>query len=233
MILPLRHSLLYSFVSLPGTFSPTLIVAPTLSLRRPFFKGICKPLKKHQTYIMDFTNTKVISFHFNPRPFLPRQTSLGAVPWVAVLTMYELTTLVTQIESMLNSRPITALSNDLTYCTAMTPAHFLIRVPFNAIHEPILENLLLNRLKRWHLVQALKQRLWKRLPLQYLHTLQQLPQMAKTLTTVRIDIGTQTFTPFPMAFNRNNEASPRTWWYSTGTPTDQTCSQCRPLALSH
>jgi hypothetical protein len=89
------------------------------------------------------------------------------------LTLTEFMTLTTQAEAMMNSRPLTPLTNDPSDLSALTPGHFLIGGPIAAVPEPELSYIPTNRLKHWQLLQAFHQRLWKRWHLEYLHTLQQ------------------------------------------------------------
>jgi hypothetical protein len=64
------------------------------------------------------------------------------------LTFEELATLMAQIESCLNSRPITAISSDPSDLAALTPGHFLIGCPLNAVPDPCLAEVNINRLDR-------------------------------------------------------------------------------------
>ncbi|XP_065076066.1 uncharacterized protein LOC135699704 [Ochlerotatus camptorhynchus] len=84
----------------------------------------------------------------------------------------ELHTVVTQIETCLNSRPLTPLSNDSSDLEALTPGHFLIQRPLTAAPEPSLHDLPENRLNRWQRVQNYSQLIWKRWSTDYLSTLQ-------------------------------------------------------------
>lgn len=55
------------------------------------------------------------------------------------LRFEEFTTVLAQIESILNSRPLTPLSDYSEDCQALTPGHFLIGRPLNSIPEPKIE----------------------------------------------------------------------------------------------
>lgn len=85
-----------------------------------------------------------------------------------------MTTTVAQIEACLNSRPLTPLSNDPTDLEALTPGHFLIGGPIQAIPEPDLSSLSSNRLSRWQQMQRILQIFWNRWQQEYLPTLQRL-----------------------------------------------------------
>jgi hypothetical protein len=90
----------------------------------------------------------------------------------ALLRYEELYTLLTLIESCLNSRPIIPMSNDPHDLEALTPGHFLIGAPLTAPLEPNLEETQSNRLSRWELVERLRQQWWSRWSHEYLHQLQ-------------------------------------------------------------
>lgn len=49
----------------------------------------------------------------------------------------------------------------------------MIGAPLTAVPEEDVQDVSTNRLKHWHLVKALHQRIWKRWQQEYLHTLQQ------------------------------------------------------------
>lgn len=80
----------------------------------------------------------------------------------ATLTFEEMTTLLTQVEACLNSRPLQALTDDPDDITALTPGHFLIGSPLLAIPEPSLSDRADNALSRWKLLQKMRDHYWER-----------------------------------------------------------------------
>lgn len=64
------------------------------------------------------------------------------------------------IEAVLNSRPISALTNDFSDFTALTPGHFLMGSAPMSVPEPMLLNVNENRLSRWQLMERMKQDFW-------------------------------------------------------------------------
>ncbi|GFX79309.1 uncharacterized protein TNCV_696211 [Trichonephila clavipes] len=85
----------------------------------------------------------------------------------------ELLTLITQIEAILNSRPLTPLSFDVDDLEVLTPAHFLIERTITAIVEPSLLQCESNRLNVWQRITKSVQTIWKRWRISYLNSLQQ------------------------------------------------------------
>ncbi|XP_072158658.1 uncharacterized protein [Bemisia tabaci] len=86
------------------------------------------------------------------------------------LTVEEFRTLVTKVEAMLNSRPLTPISSDPSEILPLTPGHFLIGDSLRAVPE-IQHEGPRTPLKRWHRVQAMSQDIWRRWHTEYLHTL--------------------------------------------------------------
>ncbi|XP_067217398.1 uncharacterized protein [Linepithema humile] len=72
------------------------------------------------------------------------------------LTFEKLTTIVIQIEAILNSRPLTPTSADPDDLEALTPGHFLIGRPFVAICEPDVADLKVNRLNRYQFMEQMR-----------------------------------------------------------------------------
>lgn len=104
-----------------------------------------------------------------------------------VLTFEELNTLTAQIEACLNSRPLTALSDDPSDLKPLTPGHFLIGRALNAVSEPALLDIPINRLNRWQAVQKVYQSFWDRWSREYLHTLQQRHKWQRAEPNTQID----------------------------------------------
>ncbi|XP_065094041.1 uncharacterized protein LOC135714581 [Ochlerotatus camptorhynchus] len=96
------------------------------------------------------------------------------------LTFEELYTTLTQIEAVLNSRPLAPSSDDPNDYTAITPAHFLVGREMQAIAEPSYLHLKENTLSRWQLVQTMLQHFWKRWTAEYLPELQTRSKWLKT-----------------------------------------------------
>ncbi|XP_064382855.1 uncharacterized protein LOC135331570 [Halichondria panicea] len=86
------------------------------------------------------------------------------------LTYEELSTLLTQIEACLNSRPLIPLPNDDDGIEALTPGHFLIGKPLTALPE-VTPTGCTSLLKRWQLCKSLLRHFWKRWSLEYISQL--------------------------------------------------------------
>ncbi|XP_050076085.1 uncharacterized protein LOC126563480 [Anopheles maculipalpis] len=102
------------------------------------------------------------------------------------LSYEELYTTLTQIEGVLNSRPLVPSSDDPSDYTAITPAHFLIGREMQAVPEPDYSILKENRLSRWQLVQSMLQHFWRRWTAEYLPELQ---NRSKWLKRKEIKVG--------------------------------------------
>ena len=79
--------------------------------------------------------------------------------------------MLTQIEACLNSRPLVALPPDDDGIEALTPGHFLIGRPVEALPDPAFSYRSISILSRWHLCQALVRHLWQRWSVEYLNSL--------------------------------------------------------------
>lgn len=89
------------------------------------------------------------------------------------LTFEELTTIVTEAEAALNSRPLAPLDATPDDAVApLTPGHFLVGRPLKALPSLTDCHSKLGSLRRWNLVQRLSHDLWKRWQREYLVHLQ-------------------------------------------------------------
>ena len=100
------------------------------------------------------------------------KTHLARVVVNIKLTFEELTTVLVQIEACLNSRPLGSLPCGDDGVDALTPGHFLIGRPLEALPDPSFSYQKFSLLRRWHLCQALVRHFWQRWSSEYLTTLQ-------------------------------------------------------------
>ncbi|XP_037930721.1 uncharacterized protein LOC119665565 [Teleopsis dalmanni] len=134
-----------------------------------------------QSSIIQYCASEFINFHFIP----PRAPHFGGLWEAAVksakghldrslmttkLTFEELSTVTTEIEAILNSRPLTPLSPDPSDYKALTPAHFLIGCSLKALPERT-EFANTNMLDKWSLIIGLKQSFLKRWSHEYINEL--------------------------------------------------------------
>ncbi|KAL1447599.1 hypothetical protein WDU94_003635 [Cyamophila willieti] len=89
-----------------------------------------------------------------------------------ILSLSEFITITTQIECLLNSRPLCPLSSDPSEPSVLTPAHFLTQIPLESLpaSDVLVENP--NRLTRHKLLDQIVQTFWKRWSTEFLHDLQ-------------------------------------------------------------
>lgn len=90
----------------------------------------------------------------------------------SILVYEDFSTILCQVESILNSRPLCPLSNDPHDLIPLTPAHLLIGRSLVAVPEGDLTVLPSNRLDQYQKIQALVQSFWKRWSAEYLSQLQ-------------------------------------------------------------
>lgn len=145
------------------------------------FVGANRQIKE---MLRDTANKENFSWHFNP-PAAPHfsglveagvksvKTHLLRVIGLQILTFEEMSTVLCQIEALLNSRPLCPLSTDPNDFSVLSPGHFLTLEPLSSLPDPDYLNLPLNHLSRWQLLQRMQQDFWSRWRDEYLSTLQQ------------------------------------------------------------
>ncbi|GFT72432.1 integrase catalytic domain-containing protein [Trichonephila clavipes] len=141
-------------------------------------------LKCPEEKLSSYLSSEGISWNFMP----PRAPNFGGL-WEAGVksfkfhlkravrnlktTLEEFLTIITQIEGILNSRPITPLSEDIDDLEALTPGHFLIGRPITSISEPNLLDKTENTLSWWQKLTKIVQHIWTKWSRDYLNNLQQ------------------------------------------------------------
>ncbi|XP_036322129.1 uncharacterized protein LOC118736136 [Rhagoletis pomonella] len=89
----------------------------------------------------------------------------------ARLSFEELTTVLVEIEAVMNSRPIAPLSSDPNDYEALTPGHFIIGSVLKALPERQLSTNI-SSLQRWNQIAGIKEAFWNRWSHEYINELQ-------------------------------------------------------------
>lgn len=168
------------------------------------FVGACKQLKEFYEFLNDketqnnvqqFLREQQTTWSFIP----PNAPHFGGLWEAAVksakhhmlriiarahLTFEEMSTVLYEVEAILNSRPLTQLSSDSNDFAYLSPGHFLIGTALNSFPSHDVHDVNENRLTRWQRVEQMRQHFWRRWSNEYLYSLQQ-------RTKWRISKGTQ------------------------------------------
>ncbi|XP_058448969.1 uncharacterized protein LOC131428927 [Malaya genurostris] len=88
------------------------------------------------------------------------------------LSFEDVNTVLTQIEALMNSRPLLPMSDDPDDLAALTPAHFLIGTSMLALPDPDHQNIPVNRLDHYQKLQLHVQKFWCTWRTEYLQELQ-------------------------------------------------------------
>lgn len=107
-----------------------------------------------------------------------------------------------QVEAILNSRPLTPLSNEPQDLLPLTPAHFLVARPLLNEPEPDLIDILENRLSKFQHLQWLSQQFWRRWQTEYLSELQRRTKWHTTSKNIK---------PGMLVLLRDDNAPPLQW----------------------
>ncbi|XP_062558236.1 uncharacterized protein LOC134223115 [Armigeres subalbatus] len=175
--------------------------------------------QQHKHAVTTYCGEEGIFFKFIP----PRSPNFGGL-WEAavrsfkkhfkttigttVLLKDDLETVLVQIESCLNSRPLTQLTSEPEDLEILTPGHFLVHRPLVSIPEPSYENVPTNRLDRYQHTQEFVRRIWKRWSTDYLSGLH--PRTKWTRLRDNISIGT-------MVLLKDDNLPPLKWHYGRVT----------------
>ena len=170
------------------------------------FQGAASELKELYAFLRDsqtqhsitnFCSTQRIEWKFIPE----RAPHFGGLWEAAVKSMKrhlkkvagnvklnfeELTTVLAQIEACMNSRPLTPLPDAEDNIEVLTPGHFLIGKPLEALPDQSDVDTPISTLRRWHLCQAIVQHFWKRWTNEYVSTLQTLNKWKVPMNNLQV-----------------------------------------------
>lgn len=137
-------------------------------------------------------------WHFNP-PSAPHfgglweaavrsaKRLMTRVIGIHVFTYEEFATVLTRIEAVLNSRPLTPVSTDPRDLECLTPGHFLIGQPLLAVPPRSTLDANRNTRDRWKLLDQCHQAFWKRWSSEYLTTLQERSKWTQKVPNLRVN----------------------------------------------
>ena len=111
---------------------------------------------------------------------------LRRIVWNVHLTFKELATTLAQIEACLNSRPLTPLLEVEDGAEVLTPGHFLIDKPIEALPDHSTAGIEMSVLGRRRLCQRLVQHFWQRWSAEYLSQLQRFSKWAKPMRDLKV-----------------------------------------------
>ena len=135
--------------------------------------------QKTQGHISEFCSAQNIRWKFIPEhtphfgglweaAVKSMKSHLKRVVGETKLTFEEFMTVLTQVEACLNSRPLVPIVFDGDTVEPLTPGHFLIGRPIEALPDPSTSYQSISLLRRWHLCQNLTRHFWKRWSTEYL-----------------------------------------------------------------
>ncbi|XP_053698923.1 uncharacterized protein LOC128745882 [Sabethes cyaneus] len=90
----------------------------------------------------------------------------------AMLSFEDMTTVLTEIEAAMNSRPLTPLTEDPNDLSVLTPAHFLTGESLSVLPVPDYSTYPINRLNHYQRLQQRVQQFWHQWKTEYLQELQ-------------------------------------------------------------
>ena len=153
---------------------------------------------KTEEAISDFCSTQGITWHFIPEraphfgglweaAVKSFKTHLTRVIGNSKLNFEEMTTVLTQVEACLNSRPLGTLPhNDDDGIEVLTPGHFLIGRPLQALPDHPHSSQSLGLLRRWYLCQGLVRHFWQRWKNEYIVALRRYSKWKRPIDNFQV-----------------------------------------------
>ncbi|XP_069363859.1 uncharacterized protein [Maniola hyperantus] len=155
-------------------------------------------LQANADAIHDFAANEGVEFCFSP-PYAPHfnglmeagvksaKFHLARIVGNTHLTFEELCSLFTQIEAILNSRPLYSLSSSPNDFYTLTPGHFLIGRPLVALPGPCLLETRESQIDRFQRVERMRQLFWRRWSHEFVAELQERVKWRTTRQSLRVD----------------------------------------------
>ena len=160
------------------------------------FKGADKELREclkalDHNKIQAFAGRKKMAWKYNP-PSSPHiggawerlvrsvKTTMKAILKNRTVDDFTLMTVFTEAESIVNSRPLTAVNDDINDFEALTPNHFLIGRAFSNMAPGNFTEKDIDNRKRWRQVQIFTEHIWRRFQREYLPHLTEHSKRAST-----------------------------------------------------
>ena len=103
-----------------------------------------------------------------------------------VLTDEVLANTMAQMESLVNSRPLTEVSSDVDSMEAITPNHFLLGRPSINLSPDVFVDKEISSRKRWRQAQVVTNHLWGRWLREYLHALFQRAKWTQDVPNLKV-----------------------------------------------
>ena len=160
-------------------------------------KESLQELKNNQATIKDYAQRKGMEWSFNP-PESPHmggswerlirsiKTTLKVILSNNIVDDFTLMTALTEAEALINSRPLTPVSDDINDLEALTPSHFLIGRANLNLAPCITSEVDMNHRKRWKQAQELTNQFWRRWVREYLPCISPRPKWSKESHALKV-----------------------------------------------
>ncbi|XP_048483697.1 uncharacterized protein LOC125488552 isoform X1 [Plutella xylostella] len=153
--------------------------------------------QRHRAQVYEFASQRGIDFHFIPSysatfggiwesAVKSTKHHLKRVLQKNVLTYEQMNTVLTEIECILNSRPLLPLSTEPDDFCYLTPGHFITGSALTMYPEKNVSDIPQNRLKFWQLCTSLKQKFRNTWHKYYLNILQNRPKWRQEQHNVKL-----------------------------------------------